>query len=120
MKKVTVLLSPILLATLGACSTPPKYAGPAEVQPDAVIARIDNMKERPDYISESTPFKIENGVVYSMGMTTLPSDNRVEAGQRIAANNAKAAIAGAIESRLSFVLQNGKRAPLLIQAKSGT
>jgi hypothetical protein len=106
MKKRLAVSAVVLLAT--ACSSTPKYASQSEIQPDRVISRIDNMNDRPEYISESEPFRISNGVVYSTGMTTLPADHRVEAGQRIAANNAKAAIAGAIESRLSFVFQNGE------------
>jgi len=105
MKKV-ILLAGLFLS---ACSSSPKYQaeGP-EVQPDVVLGRIDGLKDRPKDFSESRPFFIENGMVYSLGMTTLDGDARVEAGMRIAQNNAKSAISGAIEQRLDFILQNAE------------
>lgn len=97
-------LSAVLLMT--GCSGPQYRPQTSEDTPDKVVSRIDNMSDRPSYVKESQPFVIENGVVTSLGQTTIPgSGHRVEAAYRIAQNNAKAAIAGAIESRLSFVFQ---------------
>lgn len=94
------------LITLFGCSTPGHRN--AESEPDKVVSRINNLDERPDYINEVEPFRVENGVVVSTGMTTLSSSGRVEAGYRIAQNSAKAAIAGAIEQRLEFIFQNAE------------
>lgn len=89
------------------CSSVPQHPSP-ENQKDAVIGRIDDLSSRPDWVRESEPFQIKDGIVTSLGSTTIPGDNRVEAAYRIAQNNAKAAIAGAIEQRLEFVFQNAE------------
>ncbi len=88
-----------------ACTTPAKSP---ESQPDVVLSRIDGLEKRPEWLKESEPFKIANGNVIALGSTTIPADNRVEAGYRIAENNGKGAIASAIESRLEFVFQNAE------------
>lgn len=97
----------VMALCLSSCSSTPKFAG-KEVQQDVVVSRIDNLSERPKWLKESDMFRIEGGQVISTGLATIPSDSRVEAAYRIAQNNAKAAIAHAIESRLSFVLQNAE------------
>lgn len=100
-----------LLATclcLTACSTTIKNPTKAEIEPDRVISRIDELSSRPDWVKESEPFRIERGIVLSTGMTTIPASDRVEAAYRIAQNNAKSAIAGAIEQKLEFILQNAE------------
>lgn len=80
----------------------------SETEEDAIVSRIDNLDERPKYINESEPFRILDGQVISTGMTTIPGSDRVDAAFRIAQNNAKAAIAGAIEQRLEFIFQNAE------------
>ena len=96
----------IALGMIVSCtSTGPKTA---ESEPDAVISRIDGLDSRPEWLKESEPFSIKNGVVTSLGQTEIPGDHRVEAGLRIAENNAKANIASAIENRLEFVFQNAE------------
>jgi hypothetical protein len=95
------------LLVFSGCSSTPSHRN-SETEPDKVIARIDSLDERPSYISEAEPFRIENGAVVSTGMTTLPASDRAEAGYRIAQNSAKAAIAGAIEQRLEFIFQNAE------------
>ena len=77
------------------------------------MSRIDNLEQRPSWVKESEPFRIENGTVISTGMTTIPGNNRVEAAYRIAQNNAKAAIAGVIEQRLSIIFQNAEEGTAL-------
>ena len=79
-----------------------------ENTPKKIVARIDDLSSRPSWLKESEPFVIEKGTVTSLGQTTIPGDNRVEAGYRVAENNAKAAIAGAIEQRLEFIFQNAE------------
>lgn len=101
-----LLLTAILF--LAACSSAVKNPTKAEIEPDKVISRIDELSSRPDWLKESEPFRIEKGMVLSTGMTTIPATDRVEAAYRIAQNNAKAAIAGAIEQKLEFIFQNAE------------
>ncbi|MCQ8780298.1 hypothetical protein NQU49_27250, partial [Escherichia coli] len=49
---------------------------------------------------------IKDGNVQSLGQTTIPGSDRVEAAYAIADNNAKGAICLAIESRLEVIFQN--------------
>jgi len=93
--------------SLSGCSSSPKVAT-SENQPDRVIARIDDLSSRPNWAKESEPFRIHDGVVTSLGQTTIPGDNRIEAAYRIAENNAKGAIASAIEQRLEFLFQGAE------------
>lgn len=86
-------------------STGPKTA---ESEPDVILSRIDGMDERPNWLIESEPFRIANGQVVSLGQTEIPGSDRVNAGYRIAEDNAKAHIANAISSRLEFIFQNAE------------
>lgn len=105
MKRITALVLLILL--VGCASTQSSHEA-GELQPDKVLARIDDLGSRPSWLREAEPFRIENGMVISLGSTTIPGDGRVEAGMRIAANNAKAEISSAIEQKLEFIFQNGE------------
>jgi hypothetical protein len=97
-----------LAFTTVACSSAPKNPTASELEPDRVVARIDDRSSRPDWVKESEPFRIKDGMVTSLGQTTIPGDNRVEAAYRIAENNAKGAIANAIEVRLETIFQNAE------------
>lgn len=103
MRKLLILS----LLALSACSSAPK-TGVENAGSETVLTRIDGRSDRPDWLQESEPFKIEGGKVYSLGQTTIPGESRVEAAYRIAENNGKGAIAGAIEQRLDFVFQNAE------------
>ncbi|HEX7676206.1 MAG TPA: hypothetical protein VF412_18660 [Bdellovibrio sp.] len=107
MKKIIILFGIVALA---ACSTKPTTTTPtqADVLPDQVVARIDQMNARPDWLKESEPFTISKGVVSSLGQTEVPGDHRVDAAFRIAENNAKAGISKAIEQKLDYVFQNAE------------
>lgn len=98
----------VLVLILAGCSSSVKNPTKAEIEPDRVVSRIDELSARPDWVKESEPFRIEKGFVISTGMTTIPANDRVEAAYRIAQNNAKSAIAGAIEQKLEFILQNAE------------
>jgi hypothetical protein len=107
MRSLTLITTFLFL--LSSCSSTPKVPASApEVQPDVVVERIDALSARPDWLKESEPFKVENGIVTSLGVTSIPSDHRVEAAYRIAENSAKGAISGAIEQKLEFVFQNAE------------
>lgn len=96
-----------LSVALSACSSTPKNPSP-ENTPDKVVSRINDVSGRPNWLNEEKPFEIKEGSVMSLGQTTIPGDNRVEAAYAIADNNAKGAICSAIESRLDFVFQNAE------------
>jgi hypothetical protein len=80
----------------------------AETEPDRVIARIDDMAARPNWLHESQPFTIQGGIVTSLGQTQIPGDNLVDAAYRIAENSAKASIASAIKERVDFIFQQAQ------------
>ena len=103
-EKLKWSLGVVGLCALTACSSGPTNHT-SETQEDRVIARINELSSRPGWLDESKPFQIKSGQVIALGQTTIPGDNRVEAAYRIAENNAKSAIAGAVESRLDFVFQ---------------
>lgn len=96
-----------LAIAITGCSSTPKSANPENTE-DQVVGRIDDLGSRPSWVKESAPFRIESGKVISLGSTTIPGDHRVNAAYRVAQNNAKAAIATAIEQRLEFLLQNAE------------
>ncbi|NUM87855.1 MAG: hypothetical protein HUU37_01500 [Bdellovibrionales bacterium] len=109
MKKILVLL-PIL--TVVGCSSSSKTLTP-ENSEDKILSRIDDRSSRPSWLKEAEPFRFEDGEVVALGSTTIPGDNRVEAAYRIAENNAKGFIAGAIEQRLEFIFQNAEEGTAL-------
>jgi hypothetical protein len=104
------IISILALVALAGCSSSPTKISDMQgnVGEERVLNRIDDVSSRPDWLRESEPFRITAGKVYSLGMTSLPADDRVEAGFRIAENNGKAAISNAIEQRLDFVFQNAE------------
>lgn len=88
------------VVALSACASAPK---------DVVLARSDDLSSRPDWVSEEETFKIEKGTVYMLGTHEMPVvGKRVSTGYRIAENNAKAGLSGAIEQRLNFIFQNAE------------
>ena len=112
-RKITITM--LGLTIISACSSAPERTeyitvntSPTEPIADKVLSRIDDLSERPKYIKESEPFYVENGNVYSLGMTTLEENQRIEAGYRIASNNAKHTMSQAIEQKLSFIFQRSE------------
>ncbi len=110
MRKIALLLAPVLISA-GCSSTPNNTESDAltpETAPDKVLARINDMSNRPSWLNEEKPFDRRDGSVIFLGQTTIPGDHRVEAGYAVAENNAKGSICGSIESRLDFVFQNAE------------
>jgi hypothetical protein len=105
MKKTFLTLTAIT-AIVG-CSSKPSVTT-AENTPDQVVSRINDLSSRPSWLQEDKPFEVKEGSILSLGQTTIPVDNRVEAAYVIADNNAKGAICSAIESRLDFIVQNAE------------
>jgi hypothetical protein len=98
----------VLSVIAGAGCAGNSVRGAPELEPDEVIARIDELDSRPDWLIESKPFHIEDEQVISLGQTEIPADHRLDAAYRIAQNNAEAAVAGAIERKLEFIFQNAE------------
>jgi hypothetical protein len=109
----STLLFGIALSFVSGCGTSVKKPVQSEIDRDVVVSRIDDLSSRPDWIKESEPFKIIDGKIYSLGITTIPGDQRVEAAARVAENNAKAGIATAIEQKLEFVFQNAEEGSVM-------
>ena len=105
MRKITS--AAITAVVLAGCSSTPKSTMP-EAMPDKVLSRINDVSSRPDWLHEDRPFDIKDGVVTSLGQTTIPGGDRVEAAYNITDNNAKGAICSAIESRLEVIFQNAE------------
>jgi hypothetical protein len=90
------------------CASTVKNPIKPELDPDKVISRIDDQSARPSWLKESEPFRVADGKVFSLGSTTIPGDQRVEAAIRVAENNAKSGVASAIEQKLEFIFQNAE------------
>jgi hypothetical protein len=104
MKRFILMLIPLSLIVLQACSSTPPVKG---YQDDETLSTVNNSRQ-PDWADETKPFVIKSGKVYSIGVTTLRGSDRPEAGSRIAENNARANFAKAIENRMEFVFQNAE------------
>lgn len=105
--KTVVLFFALSGGAILGCSSLPEKHGMSQPE-EKVLSRVDNLSSRPDWVKESEPFHIKDGIVSNLGVTTVPGDSRVEAAYRISGNNAKAGIATSIEQRLSFVFQNAE------------
>ena len=97
-----------MIALCAGCASTVKNPIKSEIEPDKVISRIDDLSSRPSWLKESEPFRITDGHVYSLGSTSIPGDQRVEAAFRVADNNAKSGVANAIEQKLEFIFQNAE------------
>ena len=106
---IYVLLSVTVLSSCSSVNNPVK----SEIEPDVIISRIDELDSRPGWVKESNPFIVESNKVLSLGQTTIPGDQRVEAAMRVAENNAKAGIANAIEQKLQFIFQNAEEGSVI-------
>lgn len=107
--KKQIILATAVLSLAGCSSTPTNQASPtSETLPDKVLSRINDTSSRPNWLNEEKSFQIKDQTVVSLGQTTIPGDNRVEAGYAIAENSAKGGICSAIESRLDYIFQNAE------------
>ncbi len=88
---------------IAGCSSSPKSD-----QSIKVIGRIDGLNERPSWVTESEPFKIESGKVLVLGKHTISSGQNHEQSFRAADLNAKSQIAQAIEQRIQVAFQNAE------------
>lgn len=76
---------------------------------DTVISRSDFLEERPSWVKEETTLTRNNGYLYFLGQAKLPAEKaNIPMGFRIAENNAKNTIAGAINQNLTYIMQNAE------------
>ncbi len=99
MKKIALV---IVTAILAGCSG----SGVKNYSKDSVLSTANDTSQ-PDWADETKPFEIKDGKVYSVGVAWIRGDEIPSAGARVAANNARANIAKAVENRLEFAFQQG-------------
>ena len=98
MKKSILMLATV--ATLGACG--------GGMQ-DKVMARSDDRGSRPSWAKEEHPLTRKGSDLYFLGQARIPAEKaNVSMGYRIAENNAKNSIAGAINQNLTYMFQNAE------------
>lgn len=115
MKAKLLLSTVVALGGIVGCSSVPKEAEPLQ---ETVVYRTDGMTSRPKWVKEEEPFKVENGYVFSMGEAEVNADGNLTMAYRIAENNAKKAVASAIEQKLEFVFQNAEEGTDLTGAQA--
>lgn len=98
----------LFLWLFSGCSSAPKPLKGDVMDPDYVVSRIDSMDERPKWIQESEIFRIENENVILTGKQTIRDGQNLEQAFRAAENNAKSALAKAIEQKVQFIFQNAE------------
>lgn len=98
MKKSILLLATV--AVLGACS--------GSMQ-DKVVARSDNRSSRPSWVKEEKPLTKKGSDLYFLGQARIPAEKaNISMGYRIAENDAKNSLAGAINQNLTYMFQNAE------------
>ncbi len=97
MKKIALLTSILALAACGGGMS------------DKVISRSDDLSSRPSWAKESTPLTKKGSDLYFLGQARILAEKaNISMGYRIAENNAKNAIAGAINQNLTYMFQNAE------------
>ncbi len=93
----------VIATTLGGCA-----GNRLKGQADVVVSRIDNLKKRPNWLREGAPVRQVADRMIFLGSATIPGDHRLEAGLRVAENNARKELASAIRTRVEFIFQNAE------------
>ena len=78
---------------------------------DVVLERSDELTSRPKWAKDENTLTVgKDKKVYMLGFHQMPAtaNTRLSTGYRIAENNAKTALAGAIEQRLNAFFQNAE------------
>lgn len=102
MNKKIFIIPAILLASCTSTITP-------SITDDKVISRSDSRSSRPSWLKEGTPLTSDNTYLYFLGQAKLPATKaNISMGYRIAENNAKNTIAGAINQNLNYIFQNAE------------
>ncbi len=102
MNKKLFIVPAILLASCTSTIT-------SSITDDKVISRSDSRSSRPSWIKEETPLTSDKNYLYFLGQAKLPAEKaNISMGYRIAENNAKNTIAGAINQNLTYIFQNAE------------
>ena len=102
MNKTLLIIPTILLASCTSTIT-------SSITDDKVISRSDSKSSRPSWIKEETPLTSDKNYLYFLGQAKLPAEKaNISMGYRIAENNAKNTIAGAINQNLTYIFQNAE------------
>ncbi len=72
---------------------------------ESIVQRSDSLKERPSWVKDDISFQKLNGEAYSLGMTVIYADQKIDGGLKIAENNAKTNYLKMIEQKLDHALQ---------------
>lgn len=76
---------------------------------DKVISRSDDRASHPSWAKEEKPLTRKGSDLYFLGQARIPAEKaNVSMGYRIAENNAKNSIAGAINQNLTYMFQNAE------------
>lgn len=78
-----------------------------EITPDVVLSTMDGTSQ-PSWASEGKPWYQDGPNVYSVGVTTIHGNERVEAAMRVAALNSRVAFAQTVNDKLSAYLQSAE------------
>jgi hypothetical protein len=97
---VKKISSTLLLLTLVSCSS-----HSVKYQKDVVIARIDNLNERPNWFSETIDTEEVGDTLIFWGRSTLKKGERLEVGFKIAELNAKSRIASFVSEKIQTISQ---------------
>ena len=102
MKKRIFIIPAILLAGCTSIIT-------SSITEDKVISRSDSRSSRPSWLKEETPLTSDKTYLYFLGQAKIPAERaNISMGYRIAENNAKNTIAGAINQNLNYIFQNAE------------
>lgn len=104
-----LLIGTIVIIGLSACSSKPLMPNGQKFEKDQILSTASN-KSMPDWaeIGETQPFRVDDGKVYSVGITQILGDERPEAAARVATNNAYANISKHVSNKTEFILQNSE------------
>lgn len=76
---------------------------------DKVVARSDDRSSRPSWAKEEKPLTRKGSDLYFLGQARIPAEKaNISMGYRIAENNAKNSLAGAINQNLTYMFQNAE------------
>ena len=75
-------------------------------EPDTVVARINDLGSRPDWLDETKSVERVGDDIVFLGSATLAGDARIEAGYRIAESNARMMLASSIKNHVERIFQD--------------
>lgn len=90
----------IIVLTVVSCSS-----NPVKEHKDVVVARIDELQERPTWFSEAMDTEEAGDKIIFWGRSTLKKGERLEVGYKIAELNAKSKIASYVSEKIRTISQ---------------